>query len=376
MNWAYQMLRNTPDVQQWVAAPWMVKNEYYDPLFRFFIRDFQQKIGIFSSHESTLDWLSTNLIRLEKRWPLYKHWLIQQIKNDPPDVLHAHFAPVGCHYLDVAKALDIPLIVSFYGFDFQRLPFEQPTYKARYQQLFLQASAITTTGPFTPKLLVAQGCPAEKIRPVPLSIALDQFTCHKREKLPGNLRLVQIATFTEKKGHLNTLEALKRALPKCPNLHLTFAGEYQDKALVRKIANFIKSNNLTGSVTWLNHLPHEDLPNFLNQFEVFIHPSTSTARLDSEGSPVVILEAQANGLPIIATTHADIPAEVLHGITGLLSPENDAVDLARSIERFYFMENDEYQQFSVAARQHVEQNFDIRDMGKKLLSLYSEVCKR
>ncbi len=373
MNWAYQMMRHTPNVENWAAASWIVRNAYYDTNFRFFVRDLQQVPGFFPKSEWTASLLSSNLIRLERRWPLYKNWLFQKLKNDPPDVLHAHFGPVGCHYLDLAQKLNIPLVVSFYGYDFQRLPFEKPQYVARYQELFAQAAAITTTGPFTPKLLEAQGCPPEKIIPIPLGIDLDKFTRHFREKQPGKLNLVQVATITEKKGHLDTLEALRLALRRCPNIHLTLAGEQQDKVLANKMKHFIKANHLEQHVTWLNALPHDALPEFFQQFQVFIHPSCTTEKRDTEGSPVVILEAQATGLPVLATHHADIPAQVLHGVTLLLTPENNPAALAEGMEWFYWMEDAEYQGFSAAARHHDEVNFDVKKNGLKLNSLYKTI---
>lgn len=375
MNWAYEMMRHTPYVENWVAAPWIVRNAYYDQNFKFFLRDLQRMPGFFPKSEWTASWFSRNLIRLEGHWPLYKSWLFQQLKNDPPDVLHAHFGSVGCHYLDLAEKLNIPLVVSFYGYDFQRLPFEKPQYVARYQQLFSRAAAITTTGPYTPKLLEAQGCPPEKITRIPLCIDPDKFPRHFKEKDPGHLNLVQVSTITEKKGHLDTLEALRLSLRRCPKIHLTIAGELQDKVLAQKMKRFIKANHLEQHVTWRNAVPHNALREFFQQFEVFIHPSCTTKRRDTEGSPVVILEAQATGLPVLATHHADIPAQVLHGVTGWLTPENDPVALAEGMEWFYWMEDVEYQGFSGAAHRHIEGKFNVNKNASKLLSLYQSIVK-
>jgi glycosyltransferase involved in cell wall biosynthesis len=61
---------------------------------------------------------------------------------------------------------------------------------------------------------------------------------------------------------------------------------------------------------------------------------------DEEGLPVTILEAMAEGLPVVATRHAGIPEEVIEGETGILVDETDVeamaaglVELARSPER-------------------------------------------
>lgn len=373
MNWAWQMIRATPEVETWVAAPWMLKNEYFSPEFRFFTRPLQAMTGWMPGDEWNASWFSTNLIRSERYWPIYRNWLYEILKTNRPDGMHAHFGPVGVHYLDLAKRLGIPLITSFYGFDYARLPFEKPVYREQYRQLFKGAAAITTTGELTPGLLEALGCPPEKITPIPLSVSPEAFPFIHRTKDRNQLRLLQVATFTEKKGHLDTLLAFSMALQHCPNLHLTMAGERQDKNLFQEIRRFLVSRNLAKNVTLLDFLPHAELPTFFGQFDVFIHPSRTTHNQDCEGAPVVILEAQSSGMPVISTVHSDIPAMVLHGRTGWLAPENSPELLAAHIERFYRMDNSEYQQFSQAAYQQVAQNFNLKNTGPKLRALYQSI---
>jgi colanic acid/amylovoran biosynthesis glycosyltransferase len=199
------------------------------------------------------------------------------------------------------------------------------------------------------------------------------FPYCERTKQPGSLRLVQVATITEKKGYWDTLQALNLARKHCPGLHLTIAGEPYDKYLVEKMRDFIRINQLEPWVTWLDFIPHRRLPEFFQNFDVFIHPSCYSANRDCEGGPVVILEAQATGMPVISTTHFDIPSEVLHAETGLLAAENDPVTLSEYICRFYDMKNSEYQQFSRNARRHVEQNFDVKIAAQKLRTLYTGI---
>ena len=295
------------------------------------------------------------------------------VEKQSPDVLHAHFAPVGCHYLELAQRLNIPLVTSFYGFDYERLPFEKPAYREHYRQLFEGAAAITCAGPHGREVLIGQACPAEKIKVLPMSFRPDEFQFLERKKVAGQLRLVQVATLTEKKGYLDTLAALSIARTSCPNLHLTIAGEQQDQKLVHEMRNYIKSKGLESLVTWLDFLPHDQLDDFLAPFDVFIHPSCYAAHRDCEGGPVAILEAQASGLPVISTTHFDIPTEVLHDKTGLLAPERSPEHLARHIERFYHMGSVEYQEFSHNARLHVETNFDVRIRAVQLRKIYDEL---
>ena len=372
MNWAYQMMRATPHTAVSVASPLFVRNKYFDADFYFYVRPLQQW-GWFPPSEWTASRLQGLVVRAERYIPAYKYWLEKQLEKHRPDVLHAHFAPVGWHYLDMAKRLNIPLVVSFYGYDYESLPARNKTWPHRYQQLFKDAAAVTCAGPHGQAVLMRQGLVPEKITILPMSMNPREFPFRPRVKTADRLRLVQVATITEKKGFMDTLHALNMARKTCPNLHLAIAGERHDRNLVQQMEAFIRANALQPVVQWLDFLPHPELSDFFTQFDIFIQPSHYAANRDCEGGPVSILEAQATGLPVIATTHFDIPSEVRHDHTGLLAPERDMAALARHIERFYRMDDPEYQQFSVAARRHVEMGFDIRNTSIKLVELYKKV---
>jgi colanic acid/amylovoran biosynthesis glycosyltransferase len=91
---------------------------------------------------------------------------------------------------------------------------------------------------------------------------------------------------------------------------------------------------------------------------------------------VVLLDAQATGMPVISTTHCDIPSEVIDGETGLLAPERDVGGLAEHIRRFYAMDASEYQGFCKRARKHVEEQYDIARNAVALRDIYQDVIDR
>ena len=370
MNWAYRMIRAVPETEAGVASSVFVRNQYFDSGFQYWVRPFQRLTGWLPPTEWTAAPVQAFLLRFEHYVPLYRYWLEKQLARHRPDVLHAHFAPVGCRYLDMANRLGIPLTVSFYGYDYESLSTRNPAWQRRYRALFAGAAAITCAGKHGKEILVQQGAPENKITVLPMSMNPREFPVQARVKTPNRLRLLQVATITEKKGFMDTLEAMDIARQACPDIRLTIAGERHDRALVRQMENFIQSRCLKPLVEWLDFVPHNDLPRLFARHDVFIQPSHYAANRDCEGGPVSILEAQSSGMPVIATTHFDIPSAVLHGHTGLLAPECNPTELARHIERFYRMNDPEYQQFSTAARHHIERGFDVRNTAQKLLFLY------
>jgi colanic acid/amylovoran biosynthesis glycosyltransferase len=66
-----------------------------------------------------------------------------------------------------------------------------------------------------------------------------------------------------------------------------------------------------------------------------MHPSVHAASGDAEGGhPVVLTQAAATGMPMLATTHCDIPEIVVHGQTGWLVPERDVDALVGALLDF------------------------------------------
>ena len=375
MNWAFRLMMDTPGTVRWVAAPWFVRNTYYTADIRPFVRPLQTALGLLPTDEWQYRRFWNLLVRAERPLAIYQKWLLKQLQVEKPDILHAHFGPLGCDYLDLSQRLGVPLVTSFYGYDYESVPFQKPAYREKYRRLFQGAAAITCAGPYGREVLLRQGCPPERLHILPMSMRPAEFPFFSREKQAGALRLVQVASFTEKKGFMDTLRAVQIALKTCPGLQLTIAGEQSDPALVRQLRAFIRDQHLENAVQWLDFVPHRELPAFLRPFDVFIQPSCYTRLRDCEGGPVSILEAQASGMPVISTTHFDIPQEVVDGQTGLLAPEKDPLALARHIERFYGMDNETFQCFARAAAAHVRAGFDVAETGRRLRGVYEGVLR-
>jgi colanic acid/amylovoran biosynthesis glycosyltransferase len=308
------------------------------------------------------------------RSSFYQNFLKRRLKNDLPHVAHAHFGNVATAYLSVLKSLKIPLAVSFYGYDYQSVMQRNLDFRQKYAELFEYASAVICLGAFAKKHLLNLGCPAKKIHAIRLAIDPLEVPFSERKKPARSLRLLQVGTFTEKKGHFYTLRAFAAALKTCPDMTLTLLGEKLDNGIVPQLQRFIAENDLSDHVHLFdNMLTYSELCDHFQNFDAFIHPSITAENGDCEGTPVVLMDAQASGLPAISTFHSDIPEVVLHEKTGLLTPEKDVPGLAAAIRRFYEMGEEEYAQFGRQARGHIEANFDVRRSGERLKQLYLQI---
>jgi colanic acid/amylovoran biosynthesis glycosyltransferase len=116
------------------------------------------------------------------------------------------------------------------------------------------------------------------------------------------------------------------------------------------------------------------LHDYLKDFDAFIHASCYADSQDCEGgAPVVVLDAQATDLPVIATTHCDIPSEVVHGVTGLLSEQKNVNKLAENSHQFCLANDVAFQEFSTAAIDHVKKSYSIKSNCEALRGIYEGV---
>jgi colanic acid/amylovoran biosynthesis glycosyltransferase len=366
-NWVYSFLKYLPDTAVVIAAREFKKCNFYASHFTYL----EFPLKMVETENSTLTVRAYNAFASKALRSLYHSYVTKCVGNI--DVIHSHFAYVGWEYLNVAKKLKTPHVVSFYGYDYENIPFEHIEWKGRYEQLFRKADLFLCEGSFGAGVLQDLGCPKHKIAIQRLGVDVDSIPFLKREKKAGELNLVQIATMTGKKGHIYTIKAFIKALETCPNMSLTFVG--RDEGVKNTIQTITRRSHVENLVTFLDWVDLNNLHAFMGGYHVFIHPSCHTAAKDCEGgAPIVLLDAQATGMPIISTTHCDIPSEVIHNQTGLLTPEKDVVSLANSIKYFYELNNSEYRTFCKNARKHVELNFNCKNNAAQLKEVYDTLA--
>ena len=109
------------------------------------------------------------------------------------------------------------------------------------------------------------------------------------------------------------------------------------------------------------------------QHHIFLSPSVTASDGDSEGgAPVVLIEMMATGMPVVSTTHCDIPEVVDYGKGDWLVAEHDVDALASRL--IWLIEHpSEWIQLIQQGREHVERHFDASVQGVKLGEIYSSL---
>lgn len=255
---------------------------------------------------------------------------LRRLRALKPDVVHVHFGTVGTRVDRQCALLGIPLVVSFYGIDVGSAPMNARV-RADYQRLFQNAAALTGEAPVLLRRLRDLGAPSHKLKLLPLCLpSWATFPVSRTLAWSDTpLTLLQVARFVEKKGIDITLRALAVAKRSGVDVRLNLVGAGELEPGLRALAAEL---GLQDTVRWLGFLPYEQLPTLLAAAHALIQPSKTAANGDTEGGhPTTLVEALAQGVPVLGSTHADIPFVVVDGVTGLLAPEGDAEALADCI---------------------------------------------
>lgn len=294
-----------------------------------------------------------------------------RIREERPHLLHAHFGLMGVRALELKRRLGIPLVTSFYGVDASKQA-RDPGNREGFRNLFREGDLFLAEGSAMKLRLVGIGCPPDRIRIQHLGVDPDKISCARRLfPSPGDtVRVLFCGRFVEKKGLFDALCAVKTARDEGLDLEFRIVGDGPQRPDVEA---FIENYGLGSHVEMLGMLDHASYRRELATAHILLQPSKTASDGDTEGgAPTVLLEAQASGLPVVSTMHADIPEYVRNGESGLLSEEGNIRDLARAL--LSIAENPAVlEKMGLRGRKHILENYDVRREAEKLERIYEEV---
>ncbi|BAL81657.1 glycosyltransferase [Caldisericum exile] len=145
------------------------------------------------------------------------------------------------------------------------------------------------------------------------------------------------------------------------NLAVALIGDGSLKSDYEKL---VKELNLESSIKFLGI--RRDVEALMRMSKIFVLPSLW------EGLPMVLLEAMANGIPIIATKVGGIPEVIEDGVNGLLVDQESSTELGEKI--VYLLNSSAYgEQLSKNAFGKVKREYSIEAYTKEMLRLYREI---
>ena len=286
-------------------------------------------------------------------------------------LIHAHFGPQGFFALKLRGRLRIPIVTTFYGYDVSQL-LAEPEWRSRYATLFREGDLFLVEGEFMKARLIDLGCPASKVQIQRIAVPLSRipFVARRPKRKDEKAVVLFSGRFIEKKGAIYALSAIERVKRDGANVEFRMAG---DGPLRPDIEAAILDLGLSDDVKMLGFLGYRDYLHEMGKADIFLHPSVTAEDGDSEGgAPTVILEAQATGMPVVTTTHADIPNVVVPGKSALLSAERDVSGLAEHLS-YLLKHQDVWEEMGRAGRQFIEQHHDLDKEIDRLEDQYRSV---
>jgi len=174
-----------------------------------------------------------------------------------------------------------------------------------------------------------------------------------------------VALFRPRKGLEVLLESLALLAWQGTPVRLRAVGDFESAPYRRQVVTQAEALGLHGTVEWTGFT--RDVARQLARMDLFVLPS-----LFGEGLPMVVLEAMAAGVPVVATRAEGIPEAIRDGQDGLLVEPNDPRALADAIARFVSGQVDWAAMRSNALERHA-QHFSDEAMAAGVANVYRHV---
>lgn len=280
------------------------------------------------------------------------------------DAVLCHFGPNAEHIARLTELgiIEAPVMVFFHGYDLRMLDSGSGP---RYHALRRSRATLAAISAYTRKRLVAAGFAPERIVDHAMGIDLDRFAFRPpRDDLRSEERpieLLSVGRLAPEKDHEVALRALQQVVRAYPSwsISYTIVG---DGPLAGRLAEVVRELDLGDHVRMVGALAHEEVAEAMIGADIFLLPSRE------EVLPMVIMEACATGLPVVATDVGAVAELVDDGVTGYVVPPGDPEAFGDAIGRL--LDAPERQrEMALRGRERVERRHDIRRLNARLARL-------
>lgn len=231
--------------------------------------------------------------------------------------------------------------------------------------LLRRAAKLIAVSPSLAELMISQGFAENRVAYVANGVPGVPY--YPRQRPEGTWTLGMAALFRPRKGIEILLEALAKLRSLGHNTRLRAIGPFETPEYEREVRSLATRLNLDVAIDWTGFV--SDVHAELRQVDLFVLPS-----LFGEGLPMVVLEAMAAGLPVVASEVEGIPVAVEHGKNGLLVEAGNASPLADAIEEIISpCSRHDYLGMSAVAREQHARHFSATSMAEGVARVYREV---
>ena len=299
-------------------------------------------------------------------------WLTEENK---PDIVYLTNSMLVGFTREIKKALDVPVICALQGEDIFLQDLIEP-YKAEALTL-LRERAVDPDGFVAPCHYYAQfmadaylNVPVDKIDVVPLGLNMDGHGVPAQKPEPPPFIIGYLARICPEKGlHIlvDAFHTVAEAMgPNNVQLHVAGYLGKKDEPYLEELVNQIQASGLSESFVHHGEVTRTQKIDFLNRLHVF---SVPTVYRESKG--LSIIEALANGVPVVQPHHGTFPEMITATEGGILVEPESAKALAVGIMELL---NDAEQRghLGETGKMNVHQKFNDTAIAEQLLKVFEK----
>jgi glycosyltransferase involved in cell wall biosynthesis len=241
-----------------------------------------------------------------------------------------------------------------------------------------RADAIFAPSEFSARLTErASWLPPGSVRVVPHSVSPDlQVAAPERvaDAPPVVLTVARLDPEHAYKGVDVLLRAWPLVLHRVPEARLVVAGDGQDR---HRLEEMTRSLGLDGAVRFAGRVSDEELVRLYASAAAFALPARAAlgSRPVGEGFGIVLLEAGAGGLPVVAGDAGPAPEVVVNGETGILvDPEDEAAVSGAIVE--LLQDPEARRRMGDAGRKRVQERYSFQAFRVRVAGLLDALAQR
>ncbi|MDD5072075.1 MAG: glycosyltransferase family 4 protein [Patescibacteria group bacterium] len=204
----------------------------------------------------------------------------------------------------------------------------------------------------------------EKFKEIPFGVDTKKFRPKDFQESPSNSAKILFVGGLDKAHYFKGVDVLLKAISKLfkKNWELLIVG---DGDLRKKYENLAKKLNINNRVKFLGKIPDQKLPSIYQQADLFVLPSINK----NEAFGLVLLEAMASGLPMIASDLPGVRTVFANGKQGLLAKPGDEEDLKNKMEEILSNEK-KRKEMGREARTLATEKYDSEKIKTKLIEVF------
>jgi glycosyltransferase involved in cell wall biosynthesis len=285
-----------------------------------------------------------------------------QMRADNVQHVHAHFAshPAAAAFI-IHRLVGIPYSFTAHGSDLHRD-------RHMLREKVAEAAFVAAISEYNKNLIISEcrGNHSQKVYVVHCGVDAEVFRA-RAHKTPYEIgespfMILCVGTLHEVKGQAYLVEACRQLQERGFNFECHFVGDGPDQ---KSLTELVEKAGLSDKVRFHGRLTRDEIAGLLLDTDALAAPSVPTRDGRREGIPVVLMEAMASGVPVIASQLSGIPELVIHESTGLLVPPRDATSLSDALER-YIKDPELRHQLGRAGNEKVVEEFDLNKNAARL----------